>query len=67
MERAFIESIDSSMSELYRMHDYRGMYEFYKKIIKPALAKGSIEAGNCNISTYCITFYTYKTNIKPTP
>jgi hypothetical protein len=35
--RTPLESIDASMSELFRMHDYRGMYEYYSKVIKPKL------------------------------
>jgi len=32
-----INSINSSMSEMFRQHDYRAMYEFYQKSIKPIL------------------------------
>lgn len=32
-----VHSFDKSMSEMFRQHDYRGMYAFYEKQIKPAL------------------------------
>lgn len=39
MKRTLNESIDATMSELFRMHDYRGMYDYYCKFIRPELAK----------------------------
>lgn len=41
MNEKEIQSISKSMSELFRMHDYRGMYDFYNKIIEPALSQNT--------------------------
>lgn len=32
-----VESFDKSMSEMFRQHDYRSMYDFYKRNIRHAL------------------------------
>jgi len=32
-----IKSFDKSMSEMFRQHDWRAMYEFYEKMISPKL------------------------------
>ena len=37
MNKEEIASIDKSMSEMFRQHDYRAMYEFYTTMIKPKL------------------------------
>lgn len=34
-----IKSITKSMSELFRMHDYQGMYNFYTNVILPTLQR----------------------------
>ena len=37
MNKEEIASIDKSMSEMFRQHDYRSMFDFYITMIKPKL------------------------------
>lgn len=34
-----IHSFDKSMSEMFRQHDYRAMYEYYEKILRPYISQ----------------------------